>query len=86
MSLLGQTPLGNNVAMATPKVPGDQKPFERVCHMLKLKVTKFQLPTPNGFRAALKQNSLTVLTTYGCFIIDHQIGLDASGSINFKAS
>ena len=35
--------------MATPKVPGDQKLLERVCYMLKLKVTKFQLPTPNGF-------------------------------------
>ena len=45
----GQTPLKNSVAMTTPKVPGDQKLFERVCYMLKLKVTKFQLPTPNGF-------------------------------------
>ena len=26
----GQTPLGNDVAMATPKIPGDQKLFERV--------------------------------------------------------
>ena len=32
-----------------PKVPGDQTLFERVCYTLKLKVTKFQLPTPNGF-------------------------------------
>ena len=39
----------NSVTMATPRVPGDQKLFERVCYMLKLKVTKFQLPTPNGF-------------------------------------
>ena len=31
--------------MATAKVPGDQKLFERVCYMLKLKVTKFQLLT-----------------------------------------
>ena len=46
-----QTPLRNSVVMATPKVPGDQKLFERVSHLLKLKVTKFQLPTPNGFRA-----------------------------------
>ena len=37
------------LSLATPKVPGDQKLFERVCCMLKLKVTKFQLPTPNGF-------------------------------------
>ena len=37
----GQTPLTNSVAMATPKIPGDQKLFERVCYMLKLKVTKF---------------------------------------------
>ena len=29
--------------------PGGQKLFERVCYMLKLKVAKFQLPTPNGF-------------------------------------
>ena len=49
MSLFGQTPLKNSVAMATPKVPGDQKRFERVCYVLKLKVTKFQLPRPNGF-------------------------------------
>ena len=47
--LFGQTPLRNSIVMATPKVPGDQKLFERVCCMLKLKVTKFQLPTPNGF-------------------------------------
>ena len=43
--LFGQTPLRNSVVMATPKVPGDQKLFERVYYMLKLKVTKFQLPT-----------------------------------------
>ena len=49
MSLFGQMPLRNRIAMVTPKVPGDQKLFERVCYMLKLKVTKFQLPTPNGF-------------------------------------
>ena len=47
--LFGQTDLRNSVVMATPKVPGDQKLFERVSCMLKLKVTKFQLPTPNGF-------------------------------------
>ena len=29
--------------LATSKIPGDQKLFERVCYMLKLKVTKFQL-------------------------------------------
>ena len=45
----GQTPLRNNVVMTTPKVPGNQKLFERVCYMLKLKVTKFQLPTSDGF-------------------------------------
>ena len=49
MSLFVQMPLRNSVAMATPKVPGDHKLFEKVCYMLKLKVTKFQLPTPNGF-------------------------------------
>ena len=47
--LFGQTPLRYSVVMATPKVPGDQKLFERACYMLKLKVTKFQLPTSNGF-------------------------------------
>ena len=43
---IGQTPLRNSVAIATPKIPDDQKLFERVCYMLKLKVAKFQLPTP----------------------------------------
>ena len=33
--LYGQTPLRNNVVMATPKVPGDQKLFERVCYKSK---------------------------------------------------
>ena len=47
--LFRQTPLRNSIVMATPKVPGDQKLFERASNMLKLKVTKFQLPTPNGF-------------------------------------
>ena len=28
--------------------------FERVCYGLKLKVTKIQLPIPNGFCAVLK--------------------------------
>ena len=45
----GQTPLRNSTVMATPKVPGGQKIFERVNCMLKLKETKFQLPTPDGF-------------------------------------
>ena len=53
----GQTPLRNSVVMTTPKVPGNQKLFERVCYMLKLKVTKFQLSTPNGFRAVFKKAS-----------------------------
>ena len=44
-----QMPLRNSIAMATPKVAGDQKLFERVNYMLKLKVTKFQLPKPYGF-------------------------------------
>ena len=35
--------------MAIPKVPGDQKLFERVCYTLILKVTKFQLLIPNTF-------------------------------------
>ena len=41
--------LRNSIAMATPKIPGDQKLFEMVYCMLKLKVTKFQLPRPDGF-------------------------------------
>ena len=49
MSVFGQTPPRNTVAMATPKVPGDQKLIERVCYMLKLKLTKFELSTPNDF-------------------------------------
>ena len=48
-SFFGQTPLRNSIAMATPKIPGDQKLFERVCYILKLKVRKFQLPGPNSF-------------------------------------
>ena len=47
--VFGVFPLRNSVVMPTPKVPGNQKLFERVCYMLKLKVTKFQLPTRNGF-------------------------------------
>ena len=47
--LFDQKPLRSSVVMATPKVPGDHKLFKRVCYMLKLKVTTFQLPTPNGF-------------------------------------
>ena len=49
MPIFGEMPPRNSVVMATPKVPGDQKLFERVCNMLKLNVTKFQLSTPNGF-------------------------------------
>ena len=47
--LFGQAPLRNSVVMSTPKVPDDQTLFERVCCMLKQKVTKFHFPTPNGF-------------------------------------
>ena len=32
--LFGQTPLRKSAVMATPRVPGDQKLFERVCYML----------------------------------------------------
>ena len=49
--------LRGSVAMATPKVQGDQKPFENVYYMLKLKVTKFQYPTPNNFRPVLKKTA-----------------------------
>ena len=61
--LFSQTPLRNSAVMATPKVPGEQKLFERVCYMLKLKVTKFQLPTPNGFWAVLKKPGLKMYLT-----------------------
>ena len=54
-----QTP--PRIAMATPKIPGDQKLFERVSYMLKLKVTKFQLPRANGFLSYITvQNSVKV--------------------------
>ena len=33
-SRFGQTPLRNKITMATPKVPGDQKLFERVCYII----------------------------------------------------
>ena len=49
LPLFGQTPLRNSIVMATPKVSGDQKLFEMVCYVFRLKVTKFQLPTPNSF-------------------------------------
>ena len=47
--LFGQMPLRNSIVMATPKVPVDEKLFERVNYMLKLEVTMFQLHTLNGF-------------------------------------
>ena len=53
-----QTPLRNSVAMATPKILGDQKLFERVCYMLKLKFTKFQLPRPTVSELYLKKKQL----------------------------
>ena len=56
-ALFGQTTLRNCVVMATPKLPGDQKLFERVSYTLKVKVTKFQLLTPNGFWAVLKKTA-----------------------------
>ena len=46
---LAKTPLRNSIAMAKPRIIGDQKLFERLCYMLKLQVTKFQLPSPKGF-------------------------------------
>ena len=55
-SLSGQTPLRNSIAMATSKIPVDQQLFERMWYMLKLKVTKFQLSTPNDFWAVLKNS------------------------------
>ena len=55
--LFAQTPLEIAFVVVKPKVPGDQKLFERVCYMLKLKVVKFQLPTLNCFRAVLRKNS-----------------------------
>ena len=49
MLLFGQMPLRISVAMATPKVPVDEKLSERVRYILTLKVTKFQFPAANGF-------------------------------------
>ena len=43
--------------MAIPKIPGDRKLIKMVCYMLRLKVTRFQLPTPNGFWAVLKKKT-----------------------------
>ena len=40
MSFFGQTPLRNRVTMATDKAPDDQKLFEIVCYIRK--VRKFQ--------------------------------------------
>ena len=51
----GQTPFRNSVVMTAPKVAGDQKLLEGVYYMLKLKVTKFQLPTPKCCGAVLKK-------------------------------
>ena len=48
MLLFGQAPLRNSITMATYEVPSDLKLFERVCSMVIQKVTKFQLPTPDG--------------------------------------
>ena len=55
----------NSVAMATPKIPGDQKLFERMCYMLKLKVTKFQLPIVSQLSKCLKFMTFRE----GCFVI-----------------
>ena len=46
------------IALSTPKVPGDQKLFEWVRYILKPKVTKFQLPTLNSFWVVLKKKQL----------------------------
>ena len=52
----GQMPFGNNVAMATPKVPGDRKLLERVCYMLKLNSQSFSfLHITASFWAVLKK-------------------------------
>ena len=48
MPLFDQMPLRNSVTMATPKVTGDEKLFERVCYTLLPKVKMFQLPIPNS--------------------------------------
>ena len=57
MTLFGQRLFRNSVAMATPKVPGDQKLFARLCYILKLKVTKFHLHIPNSFLAVFKKTA-----------------------------
>ena len=50
-------PLRNNIAMAIPEFPGDQKLLERVCYKLIRKCTNFQLPTTNSFWAVVKKTA-----------------------------
>ena len=50
-SMFGQTPLRNSVTMATAKVTNDHKLLPTLCFMLIWEVSKFQLPTLNGFWA-----------------------------------
>ena len=52
-SLIGQRPFRNSATMATLKVPGDLKLFERACYTLIRKFTKFQLLTPNSYWTVL---------------------------------
>ena len=39
----------NSIVMARTKVSSDQKLFETVCYILKVKVTKFHFSGSNGF-------------------------------------
>ena len=54
--------------MATPKVTDNPKLFERVCYMLKLEVTTFQLPTQLYFfnvgpdKIAKKTKTISAIT------------------------
>ena len=57
MPAFWQTPFRSSIVMATLKVPGNLNLFERVCHMLKLQVTKFQLHTPTSSELYLKKEN-----------------------------
>ena len=69
MSLFGQTPLRNSIAMATPMVPGDQKLFEKVCYMLYVKIglSNMTLSRRRGGRTVeIQADSIPFEWTFSC--------------------
>ena len=48
-SFFSQTPVKNQVTMATAKVPGDQKVYQMMCDRLTIKATKFQQSSADRF-------------------------------------